>query len=168
MDLVEDNHLAGEGKSADEEVFHGYDTLKRLVNRAHAVRCEQSLLGGCKPRPGLLDGFARIIAVFFFASLERRTEPEIKVVLQPRVAVSQAQGGIVCQGVAEKAFDAPVNAVARHLRGQREIDSLLLVRRDELLPCCTRTISVHAGQSPSSSARFFVSATSGTSRSWSV
>jgi len=96
----------------------------------------------------LLDGFVRIIAVFLLASLERRTEPEIKVVLQPRVAVSQAQRSIAGQGVAEKTFDPLVNPVARHLRGQREIDSLLLARGDELLRCEQRGLGLAAAHRP--------------------
>ena len=39
----------------------------------------------------------------------------------------------ICKGVAEKTFDASVDAVARHLRGQGKIDSLVMARRDELL-----------------------------------
>ena len=115
MDLVEDDHLAGESEAADKEVFHANDTLQRSGQSCPRRKARGEPAWPRQTTSGLVGRFRQIIAVFLLASLERWL-PEIKVVLQPRVAVNQAQGASSAR-VLRKALDPLVNPVARHLRG---------------------------------------------------
>ena len=133
MNLVEDDDFPGQGEAADEEVFHRHHGLQRLINGADAVGCEQRLLGRGEPRTSLADVVSGILAVLFLPRRERRREAQVEVVFQPSVAVRQPERCVIGKGVAEKLLDAPVNSIACHLRGQREINSLVMAGGDELL-----------------------------------
>ena len=83
MNFIEDDHFAGEGEAADEEMFHGHDALQRLVNRAHAVRSKEGLFAGSKPGTRFADVLIGIIAVLRPRFREGRVQLQTGVLFQP-------------------------------------------------------------------------------------
>ena len=70
MDLVEDDDLSSQSEATDKEVFHRHHGLKRLINGANAISCEQRMLGRRKPRAGLVDVPICSILVFLLPGLK--------------------------------------------------------------------------------------------------
>ena len=90
MNFIKDDDLAGEGETANEEMFDGDHALEGLVNGADAVGREQCLLGGSEPRTGVPRCVCRFSTLRCLARV-CRIDAEIEVIFEPRVAVGKAE-----------------------------------------------------------------------------
>ena len=67
------------------------------------------------------------------AAGEGGTEAEVVVVVEPRIAVCEAQVGGVGEGVFEEVRDASMDTITRHLGGECKVDAMVVAGGDELL-----------------------------------
>ena len=143
VDLIEHHDLAREAEAADKEVLHRHHALQRLIHRADAITCQQRMLGRGKPRASLLHMLtARRIPRL------RRLEQHGLLLAQPGCAMGKTEGCRFIKRLLQEALHTLVDAVARHLGGQGEIEAGVRLRLMQAVCSPKRRLGFPAAHRP--------------------